>query len=126
MACALTMNNLFGVGRIAGPTGMLLAASPAALPLPLLSAAIAFDPERDRFHAAVGASGQTAAPLAAALALRAALADANEVARPDPSNAPEPGRANVIQCNRGAPRYPDSCGWATDRRGAGVALGRAP
>ena len=34
------MNNLFGTGRIAAGTGVLLAASPASMPPPLLTAAL--------------------------------------------------------------------------------------
>lgn len=40
VACALSMNNLFGTGRIAGSTGIVLGASPAQRPLPLLAAGI--------------------------------------------------------------------------------------
>jgi gamma-glutamyltranspeptidase / glutathione hydrolase len=126
VVCALTMNNLFGTGRIAAGTGMLLAASPAAAPPALLSAAIAYDAGERRFRAAVGGSGQTGAPLAAAVALRAALADTGATARPATVVVPEPGRANIVQCNRGLPGEPASCGWATDSRGAGAALGTAP
>ena len=39
VACALTMGNLFGTGRMAQGTGVLLAASPSAQSAPLLSAA---------------------------------------------------------------------------------------
>ena len=36
---------------------------------------------------------------------------------------PDPGRANVIECNRLLPSEEGSCGWATDPRGAGLAIG---
>ncbi len=118
VVCAVTMNNLFGTGRIAAGTGMVLAASPAALPPPLLAAVLAYDARRRSFHAAVGGSGQDGAPLAAALALRAALAGSVEA---PPS--PEPGRANVIECAEGLPRSARSCAWRADPRGSGLALG---
>ena len=40
-----------------------------------------------------------------------------------PSPVPEPGRANVIECNRYLPGDDATCAWATDPRGAGFALG---
>ncbi len=123
VACALTMNNLFGTGRVVAGTGILLAASPTAQPAPLLSAAIAYSKRGEAFRAAVGGSGQAAAPLAAALALTQALADTGRPAHPLPTPAPDPGRANVIQCDGHLPGDEASCGWATDPRGAGIALG---
>jgi gamma-glutamyltranspeptidase/glutathione hydrolase len=126
VACALTMDNLFGTGRVAAGSGILFAASPAWQTPPLLSAAIAYSTgSRPDFRAAVGGSGQAAAPVAAALALTQALADTGRAARPLPTPAPEPGRANVIQCNQHLPGESDSCGWATDPRGAGLAVGSA-
>ena len=127
VVCAMTMNNLFGTGRVAAGTGILLAASPAWQTPPLLSAAIAFGGgSRPAFRAAVGGSGQAGAPVAAALALTQALADTGAAAHPLPVPAPDPGRANVIQCNAHLPGDSAACGWATDPRGAGLALGSAP
>jgi gamma-glutamyltranspeptidase/glutathione hydrolase len=124
VVCALTMNNLFGTGRIAAGTGILLAASPAAVPPPLLSAALAYSPTRHAFRAAVGASGQEGAPLAAAVAMSRVLADPGPMARPMPAPVPDPGRANVIECPGYLPGESASCGWAVDPRGAGLAIGR--
>jgi gamma-glutamyltranspeptidase/glutathione hydrolase len=123
VACALTMNNLFGTGRVAAGTGMLLAAAPGSQPPPLLSAALVYDPRQDAFRAAVAGSGQAAAPLATAVALREALADSGAAAHPMATPVPDPGRANVIECTRYLPGDSASCGWATDPRGAGLALG---
>ncbi|MDA8252823.1 MAG: gamma-glutamyltransferase [Rhodospirillales bacterium] len=123
VVCALTMNNLFGTGRVASGTGILLAASPAVVPTPLLTAAIAYAPGRHAFRAAVGASGQEGAPLAAAVAMRGALAAAGPQAQPMPAPVPAPGRANVIACPSGLPGPPQSCGWAVDPRGSGLAIG---
>jgi gamma-glutamyltranspeptidase/glutathione hydrolase len=125
VVCALTMNNLFGTGRVAAGTGILLAASPAAVPPPLLAAALAYSPRRHAFRAAVGASGQDGAPLAAALALSRALADRGPRAQPMPAPVPEPGRANVIECPGYLPGAAASCGWASDPRGSGLAIGQA-
>jgi gamma-glutamyltranspeptidase/glutathione hydrolase len=113
VACALTMNNLFGTGRIAPGTGIVLAASPTAKPTPLLAAGIAWG---DRaFRAAVGGSGQNGAGLAvgAAMAQAAAGGEAGPV--------PDPGRANVIACPSGVPGGGASCRFTADPRGAGLA-----
>ncbi len=123
VVCALTMNNLFGTGRIAPGTGIVLAASPAALPPPLLAAAIVWNRPIQAFRAAVGASGQDGAPLAAAVAVTQAEAQRGATATPLSIPVPEPGRANVIQCNRYLPGNEGTCAWATDSRGAGLAVG---
>ena len=120
VVCAVTMNNLFGTGRVAPGTGILLAASPATIPPPLLTAALAYAPRRQAFRALVGASGQEGAPLGAAVAMRNALAGRN----PMPAPVPAPGRANVIACAGLLPGDPASCGWAVDPRGDGLAVGQ--
>jgi len=119
VACALTMNNLFGTGRTIPGTGVLLAGSPASFPPPLLAAAIAWNQPIHAFRAAVGGSGQAAAALAAAVALSNTL----RTNQPMPDPVPDPGRANVIACSRYLPDNDGSCRWATDPRGAGLAIG---
>ena len=119
VVCALTMNNLFGTGRIAPGTGIVMAASPASVPAPLLAAAIAWNSNLGAFHAEVGGSGQEAAPLAVA----AGLSNALRVGSPIPAPVPDPGRENAIICSRYLPDSEGSCGWATDSRGSGLAVG---
>jgi gamma-glutamyltranspeptidase/glutathione hydrolase len=119
VVCVLTMNNLFGTGRVAPGTGILLAASPNWMPAPLLAAAITSNPREQDFRAAVGASGQEAAPLAAAIGL--VQAEAGQP--PMPAAAPDPGRANIISCSGYMPDAPKTCRWVTDPRGAGLAVG---
>jgi gamma-glutamyltranspeptidase/glutathione hydrolase len=114
VSCALTMNNLFGTGRIAAGSGILLAASPAAKPPPLLSAAVAWNQNRGAFRAAVSGTGQNAAGLAVASALSQALAGSS-------AQVPEPGRANVISCPGYVPGEPASCAFSADTRSAGLA-----
>lgn len=119
VACAVTLNNLFGTGRVLPGLGFLLAASPATTPPPLLAAGIAWNDNLHAFRAAVGGSGQEGAALAAAVA----MANTLRSGEPMPAPVPEPGRANVIACSRYLPGSQGSCGWATDPRGAGLAAG---
>ncbi len=117
VACALSMDNLFGTGRVAAGTGILLAASPATA-RPLLSAAIAWSPTLRAFRAAAGGSGQEGAPLAVAVALEAARRD-----QAMPVLVPQPGRANVVECTRYLPGAEGSCRWSADPHGSGMAAG---
>ena len=119
VVCAVTMNNLFGTGRIAPGTGIMLAASPASVPPPLLAAAISWNPNLRAFHAAVGGSGQEGAPIAVAAGLSNAVRGGSAI----PAPVPEPGRDNAILCSRYLPDSEGSCSWATDSRGAGLAVG---
>ena len=119
VVCALTMDNLFGTGRIARGTGIVMAASPGSVPPPLLSAAIVWNPTLRAFRAAVGGSGQEAAPLAVATGLKTILAGQAVPA----SLVPDPGRLNAIACTRYLPGNEDQCGWTTDSRGSGLAVG---
>ncbi len=119
VVCAVTMDNLFGTGRVAPGTGVLLAASPGATTMPLLAAALAWNPKARGFRAAVGGSGQDGA----AVAVAAGVANALRTGSPMSEQAPEPGRANAIACARPLPGAEETCGWATDARGNGLALG---
>ncbi|HYZ63728.1 MAG TPA: gamma-glutamyltransferase, partial [Acetobacteraceae bacterium] len=117
VACVVTMNNLFGTGRIAPGTGIVLGAAPRPESAPLLAASIAWNPRLRGFRAAVTGTGQEAAALAAAVAMNNALK--SDQAMPVP--VPEPGRANAIACARYLPDNEGSCNWAPDPRGAGLA-----
>ncbi len=118
VACDLTMDNLFGTGRVAPGTGMLLAVSPSVFPRPLLASAIAWSPGAHAFRAAVSASGQEAASAAAGYGMFRALNA--KVAMP--GTVPSPGRINAIACAGLLPGAPQTCTWATDPRGDGLAL----
>ena len=117
VSCALTMGNLFGTGRIAPGTGILLAASPSTAGVPLLAAAIAWNVNVRGFRAAVGGSGQEGAALAVAVGMNNALRSVAAM----PAAVPEPGRANAIACSRYLPDSDGTCSWATDPRGFGLA-----
>ena len=119
VVCALTMNNLFGTGRVAPGTGVLLAASPTWMPPPLLAGGLITNPRNQTFRAAVGGSGQEAAPVAAVVGLIQAEAGQE----PTPQAAPDPGRANMISCRGYMPGGEETCRWVTDPRGAGLAVG---
>jgi gamma-glutamyltranspeptidase/glutathione hydrolase len=71
------------------------------------------------FRAAVAGSGQAAAGTAVAVALYNALRTGQAMAAP----VPDPGRVNVGVCAAYLPGGEASCRWATDPRGAGLAIG---
>jgi gamma-glutamyltranspeptidase/glutathione hydrolase len=114
VACATTMNNLFGTGRIAAGTGILLAASPRAIPTPELAAGIAS--ANDRFRAAVTGTGQEGAGQAAVDAME-------DVLHHQPADVPDPGRANIISCPGYVPGGEATCTASADPRGFGLANG---
>ena len=117
VVCGVSMGNLFGTGRLAQNTGILLAASPARAPSPLLSLALLFNRRGPAFQAIAGASGQEGAAGAAAIGLFAGMAGTL------PSLPPEPGRVNVIACPGGVPKGSNSCAWSADPRSLGMAVG---
>ncbi|GBR54181.1 gamma-glutamyltranspeptidase [Neokomagataea thailandica NBRC 106555] len=108
VACTLSDYNLFGTGRIAGSTGVVLGASPAQTPQPLFPAAILHGGKTLR--AVIAGSGQNGAADAVGTAARA-FANGQ-------STLPEGnGRANAIVCDG------TSCHGLTDSRGTGLATG---
>ena len=117
VACTVTMDNLFGTGRIAPGTGLLLASTPSTPPL--LSAALAWNPNLRGFRAAVVGTGQEGAPLATAVAMSNTLRSTGALPVPPPS----PGRADAITCARYLPDSNESCSWAVDPRTPGLAAG---
>jgi gamma-glutamyltranspeptidase/glutathione hydrolase len=119
VACALTMENLFGTGRIAQGTGILLGASPAVKPAALLTAAVAWNSARDAFRAAAASSGQNAASLAGAIAIGQAIVGD----LPPNVPVPDPGRENAIGCTQYLPGGDQSCRFYSDTRNSGLAAG---
>jgi len=108
VACSLTNNNLFGTGRVAALTGIVLARSPETTPQPMLSAAIVT--RRKQVRAALASSGQNDAADALANSVRAVSGGAT----PAPETAQ--GRVNLSRCDGQA------CIAQTDPRGLGLAL----
>ena len=119
VACVLSMDNLFGTGRVLPGLGFLLAASPAVVPPPLYAAAIAWNDNTHSFRAGAVGSGQEGAPVAAA----AGMLNALRTNQPMAVTVPEPGRVSVIACSRYLPGENGSCAWAADPRDAGLAAG---
>ncbi len=120
VACAVSMNNLFGTGRIAPGTGVLLAASPRDVAAPQLAAGVAYTGGYG-FRAAGTGTGQAGAAAAARLALTEAITARHH--QGDAVTVPEPGRANVISCPGGVPGGEASCSASADPRGQGLAIG---
>ncbi|NKC33000.1 gamma-glutamyltransferase [Falsiroseomonas selenitidurans] len=123
VTCVFTMNNLFGTGRVAPGTGVLLAAAPGLgrVQPALLSAGLIHSPNIRAFRAAVSGSGQQAAPMAVALPLSRLVAGAPVTEAV--AAVPEPGRSQMVACPRYLPGDAASCQVVTDPRGAGLALG---
>ncbi len=119
VVCAVTMNNLFGTGRMVQGLGFLAAVSPDVVTPPLLAPGLAWNANKNAFHAEAGGSGQAGAALAAAVALSNSLRSG----QPMQSLVPDPGRANVISCGRYLPSSEGSCGAAVDPREFGLAAG---
>jgi gamma-glutamyltranspeptidase/glutathione hydrolase len=120
VACATSENNLFGTGRMAPGTGIILAASPRTSPEADLAAAIAYTPGELAFRAAVTGTGQSVAAQSAAYGLANVLA----VKKKAPiALVPEPGRANIISCPDKVPGGEGSCVATADPRGQGLAIG---
>jgi len=117
VACATSDNNLFGTGRVAPGTGIILAASPRTSPEADLAAGIAYTSGGLAFRAAATGTGQSAAALAAADGLN------NALAKKPGAPVAEPGRANVISCPDTVPGGEASCTASADPRGQGLAVG---
>jgi len=116
VTCVTSMNNLFGTGRIAPGTGILLAASPRSTPTPDLAATMAYGPGSLAFRAAATGTGQAAATQAATIGLANALSKTQ-------TPIPQPGRANIISCPGMVPGGEASCTASADPQGQGLAIG---
>lgn len=94
VACNFSENNLFGTGRIAGSTGIVLAASPINYPKPLLNATILHESTTGKLVAALASSGQNDAAQETANAL------SNITAHQNPRlHHTQDGQLNLIDCS---------------------------
>jgi gamma-glutamyltranspeptidase/glutathione hydrolase len=130
VVCAMTMNNLFGTGRMAPTFGLILAAAPGvgAVPPALPSLLMVTNENLRAFRLAAVASGGASAPVAlGAVAARALAGEAAPAALAAPRSfrgaEDRTSRVNLIHCTRYLPGSNASCSWATDPRGHGLALG---
>ena len=114
--CVTSMNNLFGTGRVAPGTGILLAASPHTNPTPDLAASMAYLSGNLAFRAASTGTGQAAAAQAASIGLANTLTITQ-------SPIPQPGRANTISCPGLIPGGEATCTATADPQGQGLAIG---
>ncbi len=125
VSCALTMNNLFGTGRISGTTGIVMAASPRQLPPPLLTGSIST--YKQRFIAGVSASGQNDAAQEAAVTMNSFLnkqGNKREKGVSLPNSSGSKGRVNAVYCSDGLPGNDRQCHAYTDPNGMGLAISR--
>ncbi len=119
VACAITMENLFGTGRVTPGMGIVLGASPAVKPSALLTAAVVWNSAHDAFRAAAAASGQNAAAVAGAIGVGQAIVGD----LPPHVPVPEPGRVDAIGCPQYVPGGEQSCRFYSDTRNAGLSAG---
>ena len=115
VGCVTSMDNLFGTGRVAAGTGIVLAASPNRIKPPLLTVGLAT--RGARFRAIAVGSGQADAPMTVATG----LVDALRADHPAPSGSLP--RASVIACAGGLPGAPKTCVARADHHGSGLAVG---
>jgi gamma-glutamyltranspeptidase/glutathione hydrolase len=130
VACAMTMNNLFGTGRMAPTFGVILAAAPGigAVPPALPSLLMVTNANLRAFRLAAVASGGEVAPVALGAAAARALSGETAAAalaapRSFRGGADATSRVNLITCARYLPGSNAACSWAADPRGSGLALG---
>lgn len=122
VACAFSMNNLFGTGRVARGTGIVLGAAPGSgVPQAPLAVALAQNANLRSFRAAVVGTGQGEAPSAAAGTMAQLLR--NQPPEVAITAGAAGGRALAMSCPRYLPGAASLCTAAADPRGAGVALG---
>jgi len=115
VGCSFSMNNLFGTGRLATGTGIVLGASPLHKPNPLIAVGIVWNPTLKAFRAVAAGTGQAAAPFALAQAISVALRGSSSLP------VPESSRYNVAGCDQYLPGNDKSCHFSADPRGAGLA-----
>lgn len=125
VACAFTMNNLFGTGRMVPGLGFLLAPAPGVGQVrpPLLSAAIAYNTNVQGFRLAAAASGQQSAPIGVAGPMALQLLRGAAPAAAVEAGATGAARTQLGACTGYLPGPEGRCFTVSGPGGAGVALG---
>ncbi|MCR0983583.1 gamma-glutamyltransferase family protein [Roseomonas populi] len=123
VACAFTMNNLFGTGRMVPGMGFLLAPAPGmgGVQAPPLGAVLLANLNVKTMRYVGAGSGQGAAPAAAGGPAGLHLGRRVPLGQAIASGAPEPGRGVAVSC-QGSVRA-SNCGAVADARGFGVSTG---
>ncbi|MBP0444161.1 gamma-glutamyltransferase [Roseomonas sp. SSH11] len=123
VACAFTLNNLFGTGRMVPGMGFMLAAAPGlgSVQAAPLGAILVTSPGARAMRYAGAGSGQGAAPAAAGGPAGLHLVRGAPLAQAIASGAPEPGRGVAASCQGGVSA--SRCGAVADPRGFGLATG---
>ncbi|HEY8611987.1 MAG TPA: gamma-glutamyltransferase [Roseomonas sp.] len=123
VACAFTMNNLFGTGRTVPGMGFLLAAAPGlgSVQAPPLGAILLSNTSVQTMRYVGAGSGQGAAPAAAGGPAGLHLVRRVPLAQAVASGAPEPGRGTAITCQGSVSA--SNCSAVADPRGFGLATG---
>ncbi|MFC7734647.1 gamma-glutamyltransferase [Roseomonas sp. GCM10028921] len=123
VACAFTMNNLFGTGRMVPGMGFLLAPAPGmgSVQAPPLGAILVVNANVKTMRYAGAGSGQGAAPAAAGGPAALHLSRRAPLLQAISSGAPEPGRGVAVSCQGSVSAA--GCSGVADPRGFGLAVG---
>ena len=123
-ACVVSTNGTLGGVRMIGPSGVLMAAPPRGDAFSGVPMLLVNRPLRDTRGAAVGAGGGDAA----VRVISAARKTFDDDVPPEQAFGPvegAAGRAGLIHCPMGARENPDSCRFAADPAGYGLAVSAA-
>lgn len=121
VACGLTMNGAFGLGRMAGGTGILLAqpGPREGQSLVPLAAGLLVNHHVNSFRHGVVAAG-AGAVANAAQASRRAWVEGQQDPAPALSGLAAPAHTHLATCREGVPERTDTCRVGVDPRGAGL------
>ncbi|HEY0524562.1 MAG TPA: gamma-glutamyltransferase [Stellaceae bacterium] len=146
VACSLTMGRLFGIGRLAGTTGILPAVpvGDGDAAAHAVAALLVTNDNVVQFVAGAAAGGDTAGPAALLDVMLGAAAAEQPLQRviaeprvvpaaaatyaeagltlPAAETREQLGRVSAVACPGGLPNRPESCSAAADPRGAGLAV----
>jgi len=123
-ACVVSTNGTLGAGRMIGSSGILMAAPPRGDAFPGVPMLLVNRPLKDARGAASGSGGAGGASRAIGAARKAFDDDTDPEKAFGPADGAD-GRAGLIHCPKGARENPDSCRFAADPSGHGLAVSAA-